>query len=81
MKNEDGRESVFRNVGIKIQKPGNYLEGSMQHTYNLALKCVRATIVAVEKQYVLHIVCVWVCVCVVVFVCAFPNLQYFSTLS
>ena len=66
MKNEDGTERVFRNVGIKIQTPENYPEGSIQHTYNLTLRRVLATIVAVEKQYVLYILIVCVCVCVCV---------------
>ena len=34
MKNEDGTDSVFRNVGIKIQTPGNYLEGT--HSIRIA---------------------------------------------
>jgi hypothetical protein len=33
---------------------------SRQCTYNVALKCINATIVAVEKQYYIF----WVCVCV-----------------
>ena len=32
----------------------------------VTLRCVRLTIVAVEKQQMLHIVCVCVCVCVAV---------------
>ena len=92
MKNEDGTERVFRNVGIKIQTPENYPEGSIQHTYNLTLRRVLATIVAVEKQYVLYILIVCVSVfCTLLYlacnarasyssvVC--PTLQYSSTLS
>ena len=33
------------------------------------MRRVRATVVAVEKQYVLYIVCVCVCVCVCLHVC------------
>ena len=36
-----------------------------QCTYNVTMSCVRATIVAVKKLQVLHILCVCVCVCVV----------------
>jgi hypothetical protein len=35
----------------------------MYGTYNVTFRRVRATIVAVEKQWVLHNVCVYVCVC------------------
>ena len=79
---------MFRNVGIKIQTPGNYLEGSTQHTYNLTSRRFRATGVAVEKQYVLHILSV--CCSLLYPACnarasyssvACPTLQYFSTLS
>jgi len=37
-----------------------------QCTYNVTLRRVRATIVAVAKQYAIYIVCVCVCVCVCV---------------
>jgi len=40
--------------------------------YNVILRCVLATIVAVEKQCLLHIVCVCVCVCVFVFGLSYP---------
>jgi len=41
-------------------------EQDRQFMYNVTLRRVRATIVAVEKQYVLHNLCVCVCVCVFV---------------
>jgi hypothetical protein len=34
-----------------------------QYTYNVTLRRLHATIVAMEEQYVLDIVCVCVCVC------------------
>ena len=37
-----------------------------QYTYIIALRRVRVTIVAVEKQWILYIPCVCVCVCVCV---------------
>ena len=33
----------------------------MQCTYDLTLRCIRLTIVAMEKQYVLHILSVCLC--------------------
>jgi hypothetical protein len=66
-----------------------------QYTYNVTLKRVHATIVTLEKQYILYILlCVCVCVCVystliptVKGTCAIlssvasPGLLAFSTLS
>jgi hypothetical protein len=36
---------------------------------NVTLRCVRVTTVAVEKQEVLHVLCVCVCVCACACVC------------
>ena len=60
-----------------------------QCTYNVTIRRVRATIVAAEKQKVLHILSVclylWVpsvkCACVILSSVAWSALQYFSTLS
>jgi len=41
-----------------------------QCTYNVTLTCVRATIIAVEKQWVSHSLSVCVCVCVCVCICS-----------
>jgi len=50
----------------KTQTPRNYPEESMQQdkqcTYNVTLRRVRVTVVPMEKQSVLHILCVCVCV-------------------
>jgi hypothetical protein len=47
-----------------------------QYTYNLTMSRVRATIVAVGKQLILHILSVCVCACSLS-----PDVQCFSTLS
>ena len=65
-----------------------------QCTYNVTLRPVRATVVIVEKQRVLHTVCVCVCVCVFVAlviqhamrmchipICGLSALKYFPTLK
>jgi hypothetical protein len=76
---------------IKLYVTSIYLKlkQDRQCTYNITLRCVHATITAVEKQWVLHNLSV--CICrlrypasnarAILSSVACPTLQYFSTLS
>jgi len=51
----------INSVAEKVnQKLINYRQHNRQCTYNVTPRCVRATIVALEKQWVLHILNVYV---------------------
>ena len=80
------RQFIFRLILYRADCGANI------NTQAAKLRGVRATIVAVEKQQMLHIVCVCVCVCSrrnpahnkhanLLSSVACPGLQYFSTLS
>jgi len=57
---------------MKVQ---TYKKHDTQCVYNVTLRPVCATVVAVEKHLVLHNLCVCVCVCVCVYVCVFVALS------
>jgi hypothetical protein len=62
------------NVWTDFRPSAPRIKPDRQCTYNVTMRRVHKTIVAVEKQQVLHIrLCVCVCVCVCVFAC---NLAY-----
>ena len=66
------------------------LEQDRQHMYNVTLRCICATIVAVEKQYILNILSVFVALVtqhakhmrfVILSTVVSPALQHFFTLA
>ena len=47
-----------RDIARKLSIAKIHIKQDRQCTHNVTLKCIRATTVAVGKQYVLHILCV-----------------------